>query len=106
MIPIPPGVHVWLATGRTDMRKGFDSLAQQVQEILGHDPHGGHLFVFRGRRGDLVKVIWHDGVGMSLYVKRLERGWFIWPAPSGGCVAISGPQFAYLFEGIQEYPLC
>ena len=65
MIPVPSGVRVWLASGHTDMRKGWASLALQVQERLGQDPHGGHLFIFRGRRGDLVKVIWHDGQGST-----------------------------------------
>lgn len=64
MIPIPSGVRVWLATGHTDMRKGFDGLALLVQERLSRDPHSGHLFVFRGRRGDLVKVLWHDCRGL------------------------------------------
>jgi hypothetical protein len=63
MIPIPSGVRVWLATGHTDLRKGFASLSLQVQEVLRQDPLGGHLFCFRGRRGDLLKVIWHDGPG-------------------------------------------
>jgi transposase len=63
MIPVPLGVRVWLATGHTDMRKGFDGLALMVQETLKRDPHGGHLFVFRGRRGDLIKCLWHDGKG-------------------------------------------
>ncbi|WP_420840804.1 IS66 family insertion sequence element accessory protein TnpB [Bradyrhizobium quebecense] len=63
MIPVPTGARVWLATGHTDMRRGFPSLALQVQEVLSKDPLSGHLFVFRGRRGDLVKVIWHDGQG-------------------------------------------
>ncbi len=79
MIPVASGVRVWLATGRTDMRKGFDGLALLVQEVLRQDPHGGHLFVFRGRRGDLIKVLWHDGQGMCLLAKRLEKGRFIWP---------------------------
>ena len=74
MIAFPPGVHVWLATGHTDMRKGFATLALLVQETLKSDPHCGHLFVFRGRRGDLIKVIWHDGQGACLFSKRLERG--------------------------------
>jgi transposase len=65
MIPIPAGVRVWLATGHTDMRKGFDGLALIVQETLKRDPHSGHLFVFRGRRGDLVKCLWHDGQGCA-----------------------------------------
>ena len=86
MIPLPAGVRVWLATGYTDMRRGFPSLALQVQEVLKQDPLGGHLFCFRGRRSDLIKVIWHDSQGACLFVKRLERGKFIWPSVSGrGC---------------------
>ena len=67
MIPVPSGARVWLATGHTDMRKGFDGLALMVQETLKRDPHGGHLFVLRGRRGDLIKCLWHDGQGMCLH---------------------------------------
>src|ERR1700716_1304225 len=67
MIPVPSGVRVWLAVGRTDMRRGMNGLALQVQEALRRDPHAGDLFVFRGARGDLIKIIWHDGLGMSLY---------------------------------------
>jgi transposase len=80
MIPFPTGVQVWLATGHTDMRKGFDGLALLVQETLKRNPHNGHLFVFRGRRGGLIKVLWHDGQGMCLFAKRLERGRFVWPS--------------------------
>ena len=80
MITIPGNVRVWLATGHTDMRKGFDGLALLVQETLKRDPHGGHLFVFRGRSGGLIKVLWHDGQGMCLFAKRLERGRFVWPS--------------------------
>jgi transposase len=76
MIPVPPGVRVWLATAHTDMRKGFDGLALMVQETLKRDPHGGHLFVFRGRRGDLIKCLWHDGQGMCLFAKGLSGGGF------------------------------
>ena len=79
MIPVPSGVRVWLAAGHTDMRRGMNSLALQVQQALGRDPFAGDLYVFRGRRGDLVKIVWHDGVGMSLYTKRLEHGKFVWP---------------------------
>ena len=100
MIALPTGTRVWLATGRTDMRKGFDGLALVVQEVLRHDPHGGHLFVFRGRRGDLIKVLWHDGQGMCLFAKRLEKGRFIWPSPADGVVAITPAQLGYLLEGI------
>jgi hypothetical protein len=69
-----------------------------VQQVLELNPHGGDLFVFRGKRGDLLKVLWNDGIGMSLYAKRLERGRFIWPAPVGGVVPISSAQLAYLLE--------
>lgn len=78
MISVPSGVRVWLAVGRTDMRRGMNGLALQVQEAMGRDPHAGDLYVFRGRRGDLIKILWHDGLGMSLYAKRLEGGRFIW----------------------------
>ena len=70
MIAFPPGVKVWIAGGVTDMRRGMNTLALQVQEGLGRDPHAGEIFCFRGRRGDLVKILWHDGVGMSLYLTR------------------------------------
>jgi transposase len=100
MIPVPSNVKIWLATGRTDMRKGMNSLALQVQETLGRDPHAGDLFVFRGKGGDKIKIIWHDGLGMSLYAKRLERGTFIWPAPSNGVIAISAAQLNYMLSGI------
>jgi transposase len=64
MIPVPSGVRVWLAVGRTDMRRGMNGLALQVQEALRRDPHAGDLYVFRGARGDLIKILWHDGLGM------------------------------------------
>ena len=98
MIPVPTGVRVWLATGHTDMRKGFDGLALLVQETLRRDPHCGHLFVFRGRRGDLIKVLWHDGQGLCLYAKRLERGHFLWPSPADGAVTITPAQLGYLLD--------
>ena len=100
MIPVPSGVRVWLAVGRTDMRRGMNGLSLQVQETLGRDPFAGDLFVFRGARGDLVKILWHDGLGLSLYAKRLDRGKFVWPSASGGAVSISAAQLAYMLEGI------
>jgi transposase len=100
MIVPPTGVRVWLANGHTDMRRGMNGLALQVQEALQRDPHAGDLYVFRGRRGDLVKIPWHDGLGMSLYAKRLERGRFLWPSPADGCVAISASQLGYMLDGI------
>ena len=100
MIPVPSGVRVWLAVGRTDMRRGMNSLALQVQEKIGRDPFAGDLFVFRGARGDLMRILWHDGLGLSLYAKRLERGRFIWPAAARGTVSISSAQLAYMLDGI------
>jgi transposase len=82
------------------MRKGMQGLALLVQQHLHRDPHAGDLYVFRGRAGGLVKIIWHDGIGMSLYAKRLERGRFIWPSVDGGTVALTAAQLGYMLEGI------
>src|SRR4051812_26940365 len=71
VIGLPAGTRVWLAAGATDMRKGFDGLAMQAQSVLGKDPFSGHVFCFRGRRGDLVKLLWWDGDGLCLFAKRL-----------------------------------
>ena len=100
MIGLPSGTRVWLAAGVTDMRKGMDGLAALVQTTLAKNPFAGHIFVFRGRRGDLVKLLWFDGDGMCLYAKRLERGRFVWPQAMSGSVALSAAQLAMLLEGI------
>ena len=97
---IPSGTRVWLAAGATDMRRGFDGLAAIVQERLGADPFGGHVFIFRGRRGDLVKMLWWDGDGLCLFAKRLERGRFIWPQATDGAIHLSAAQLSMLLEGI------
>jgi transposase len=91
MIAFPAGVKVWIAGGVTDMRRGMNTLALQVQEGLGRDPHAGELFCFRGRRGDLVKILWHDGVGMSLYLllSRLSAEGAIGTKRSRRCVLYS-----------------
>ena len=94
MIPLPAGCRVWIATGHTDMRRGMQGLALQVQEQLKRNPHAGDLYIFRGRRGDLAKILWHDGIGLSLYAKRLDRGKFIWPSATAGAVSISAAQMA------------
>ena len=100
MNSLPAGTRVWLAAGVTDMRKGFDSLAAQAQTVLGQDPFSGHVFCFRGRRGDLVKLLWWDGDGLCLFAKRLEQGRFLWPSTADGTVTISSAQLGYLLEGI------
>jgi len=100
MIGLPVETRVWLASGPTDMRRGFDGLALLVQEKLKQDPHCGQLFVFRGKRGGLVKLLWHDGQGLCLLAKRLDRGKFIWPRTEGEAVTITPAQLGYLLEGI------
>jgi transposase len=100
MIGPRAGTRVWLAAGVTDMRCGIDSLAARVQTTLQADPFSGHVFAFRGRRGDLIKLLWSDGDGMCLFIKRLERGRFVWPQADSGSVALSSAQLSMLLEGI------
>lgn len=100
MIGLPAGTRIWLAAGVTDMRKGFDGLAALVQTQLAEDPFSGHVFVFRGRRGDRVKLLWWGGDGLCLFAKRLERGRFVWPQATSGTVSLSGAQLSMLLEGI------
>jgi transposase len=100
MITPGPGVRIWLAGGLTDMRRGFDGLAALVQQQLGKDPFSGQLFIFRGRRGHLLKVLFWDGQGLVLWAKRLERGRFVWPQAKDGVVSLTPAQLAMLTEGI------
>lgn len=100
MIALPTGVRVYLAMGPTDMRKGFDGLSMLTQDTLKQDPFSGHLFVFRGKRGDLVKVLYWDGQGFCLFAKRLEKGRFVWPITKEGSVTLTPAQLSMLLEGI------
>ena len=100
MISAPANVQVWLAAGATDMRKGFDGLAALVQTQLVDSAFSGQVFVFRGRRGDRIKVLWWDGFGLCLFYKRLENGRFIWPQASSGKVLLTSAQLSMLLEGI------
>jgi transposase len=100
MISLPGGTRIWLAAGVTDMRRGFDGLAAIVQEKLAADPFSGHVFIFRGRRGDLIKLLWWDGDGCCLFAKRLERGRFIWPLATEGSIHLTCAQLSMLLEGI------
>jgi len=97
---IPNGTRIWLVAGATDMRRGFDGLAAMVQMQLSADPFSGQLFVFRGRRGDRLKVLWWDGDGLCLFAKRLERGRFVWPQVNAGKVSLTPAQLSMLLEGI------
>ena len=96
----PAGMRVWLACGRTDMRKGIDGLAMLAQQVLQENPFDGALFAFRGRRGGMVKLLWYDGQGMCLFSKRLERGHFVWPVTETGRVSLTPAQLSMLLEGI------
>ncbi len=89
MIALSSGARVWLATGHTDMRKGYQSLALLVQETLKRDPHGGHLFVFRGRRGDLIKCLWHDSEYRENTVEG-RRPFHNWPLLTGSTMGRAG----------------
>ena len=100
MRPVPQGLRVWLAPGHTDMRKGCPGVSLLVQEMLKKGLLGGRLFVFRGRRGDVSKIIRHDGQGGCRFSKRLEHGIFIWPGATGGAVHLTPAQLGYLLEGI------
>jgi transposase len=93
-------VRIYLAIGPTDMRKGFDGLSMLAQEVLKQEPFSGHLFVFRGKRGDLVKVLYWDGQGFCLFAKRLEKGRFVWPITREGSVTLTPAQLSMLLEGI------
>jgi transposase len=108
MIAVPPGVRVWLAArpvgplgnAKRYMRKGFDGLAAIVQQELSKDPFGGHLFVFRGKRGDRLKILAWDGQGFCLFAKRLEKGRFVWLSPATVQVRLTSAELAMLIEGI------
>jgi transposase len=100
MISLATDTRIWLACGVTDLRNGFDGLAGLVQTRLSEDPFSGQLFVFRGRRGDRVKMLWFDGDGLCLFAKRLERGKFVWPQATSGSVHLSSAQLSMLLEGI------
>ena len=100
MIELRTGTKIWLAAGVTDMRRGFDGLSAQVQTVLEQQPFSGHVFVFRGRRGDIVKLLWFDGDGLCLFAKRLEEGRFIWPQATEGIVSLTRAQLSMLLEGI------
>ena len=97
MISLPSGTRIWLVTGVTDMRKSFNGLGEQVQSAL-NAPHSGHIFIFRGRKGDMIKVLWANNDGMNLYVKRLEEGHFIWPAARDGKIVLTHSQLTLLLD--------
>jgi transposase len=102
MTLLPRGLKVHLALGYTDMRKGIDGLAMLVQAVLRQDPFSGHLFVFRGRKANLIKIVYWDGTGLCLFTKRLEQGVFLWPpdVDPGETLALSSEQISMLIDGV------
>lgn len=100
MISLAPGTKVFLACRPIDLRAGFNSLAAQVQQVIGEDPFGGSLFIFRGRRGDYFKAIHWDGSGLWLFAKRLEKGRFVWPPIVDGAMTLTPAQMAVLIEAM------
>lgn len=99
MISLPSGTRIWLVAGVTDMRKSFNGLGEQVQHVLNDNPFSGHLFIFRGRRGDTVKILWADADGLCLFTKRRRKAslsglWYVTaryplPARNWQCSSIS-----------------
>jgi transposase len=100
VIAPPANTRIWIAAGVTDLRRGFMGLSALVQTKLEQSPMSGHVFVFRGRRGDLIKLLWFDGDGLCLFCKRLERGRFIWPQVTSGTGSLTRAQLSMLLEGI------
>lgn len=100
MIGLPAGTRVWIAAGITDMRSGFPGLAAKVQTALGENPLSGDVFIFRGRRGDLIKILWATDDGVWLLAKRLTNGHFIWPQADGGKIHLTSAQLSMVLEGI------
>jgi transposase len=100
MMAPPANARIWIAAGVTDLRRGLGGLSALVQTALTQDPYAGHVFVFRGRRGDLIKLLWWDGDGLCLFAKRLERGRFLWPKAEDGKVSLTRAQLSMLLEGI------
>jgi len=100
VISLAPGTKVFLACRPIDLRNGFDGLAAKAQQVIGADPFSGHLFIFRGKRGDYFKGLYWDGTGMWLIAKRLEKGRFVWPPIVDGSMTLTPAQFAILVEAM------
>jgi transposase len=100
VISLAPGTKVFLACRPVDLRNGFDGLASKAQQVIGADPFSGHLFLFRGKRGDYLKALYWDGSGLCLFAKRLEKGRFAWPPIVDGAIMLTPAQLALLIEAM------
>ena len=100
MISLAPGTKVFLACKPIDLRNGFDGLAAKAKSIIGADPFSGHLFLFRGKRGDYLKALYWDGSGLCLFAKRLEKGKFVWPPIVDDGMVLTPAQLALPIEAM------
>lgn len=100
MVTMPPSVRVFLCLAPVDMRRSFDGLAAMAEQTVRESPLSGHLFVFRGKRGDRLKILYWDRDGYALWYKRLERGAFRFPADAQDAKEIPAPDLALLLEGV------
>ena len=100
MLMFSPSVRIFVCLRAADMRKSLDGLSAMVREELGEDPLSGHLFIFRNRRGDRMKVLYWNTNGFALWYKRLERGRFSFPEEGAGKIAISESAFQLLVGGL------
>ena len=102
MLTLPGTVRIWMAAEAVDLRRGFDGLAALVREVIGQEPLSGHLFCFRNKRGDRLKILFFAAGGFCLYYKRLERGTFFWPRDPGPSRhwELDGGELTLLLEGI------
>jgi transposase len=100
MLNLPPSVRIWLATKPTDLRKSFDGLAELVRLQIQVDPYSGHLFVFRNKRADRVKLLYWDDDGYAIWYKRLEVGTFRFPTCEEGRVSMRATDLQMVLDGV------
>jgi len=100
MLSFPPAVRIWLGSQPVDLRRSFDGLAEQVRQHLQADPLSGHVFVFRNKRSDRVKILVWDSSGLVLVWKQLQQGSFRWPPIMDGVMKLSHVEFTALFDGL------
>ena len=100
MLNFPPSVRIFLCLVPMDMRRSFDGLASYVEQAIEENPFSGHLFVFRNRRGDRLKILYWDHDGYAIWYKRLEQGVFRFPTKSGNAHQVSSSDLALMLEGI------
>ena len=100
MLSLSSALRIFLAVEPADMRKGFDGLSQLVRDRIAQDPLSGHLYVFRNKRRDRIKILYWDKDGFALWYKRLEKGTFRFPEAKDGRVEVTPAEMAAVLEGI------